>query len=223
VSGDSETTLPTRTDWEVLTGSPHSTASKLETYAVRLGRVRAWLQLEGPPGETDFPYRLSLKPTGRDTLVADGILKEGDLFSLALTSDAQVPATTPSRYVYIFAIDSHGTSTLLFPYGGAVENRFPPEQDQGTPKALYTLPGTEFEISPPFGVDTFVLIATAEQLPDPSVLEAEGVRTRGSRSSATSLEDLLGNVGARTRGIVRRAAPVNWSIQRASFKTTPRG
>jgi hypothetical protein len=97
--------------------------------------------------------------------------------------------------VYVFVIDSHGTSTLLFPRRGSVENRFPcpspPEIPLGQSAA--------FEVTPPYGVDTFFLLTSEEALPIPWILEWDGVRTRSISASAS------------------------WSIDRMMFESVPPG
>jgi hypothetical protein len=71
------------------------------------------------------------------------------------------------------------------------------------------LAGAAFSIGPPFGTDTLILIATAEQLPDPTVVNSEGVRTRSASPGGVSLQDLLANVGAKTRTVNRRPVPTD--------------
>ncbi len=223
VSSAADSTMPWITDWIALSGPTDAAAAKLETLAVKLGHLNAWLRLEGPPGSSDFPYRLVVKADQEDRFLTEGSVGSGELYALALKADLSPTTSAAWRYVYVFAMDSHGKSTLLYPLGGATQNRFPPEEDAEDPQSVYVLPRSEFRISPPFGVDTFVMIAAKSQLPDPSVLSSSGVRsasrTRGG--GGYGLADLLGSVGARTRGTEPQAAPTEWSIQRISLTTTP--
>jgi hypothetical protein len=222
LAGESETTLPARTDWIAFTEPVECTTDTLQTYAVRLGRIRAWLELEGPPGMRPFPYQLSLKRSGTNEYLTGGSVFDGESFQLALQRNTARVRKGRSHYVYVFALDNQGKSQLLFPRHAAVENRFPPEQDPRAKQEHYDLAGAAFSIGPPFGTDTFILIATAEQLPDPTVLNSEGVRTRSASPGGVSLQDLLANVGARTRTVNRRPVPTDWSIQKISVQSAPK-
>jgi len=221
LAGQSETTLPARTDWVALSEPIEHTINKLETYAVRLGRVRAWLELEGPPGSRRFPYQLTLERSETEDFITGGTVNEGDTYDTVLKRNTVRARKGRSHYVYVFTLDNQGRSQLLFPSAAGVENRFPPEQDPRAKQEHYVLEGARFRIGPPFGTDTFVLIATSEQLPDPTVLNSEGVRTRSARAGSTSLQDLLANVGARTRGVHRQPVPTDWSIQRIYVQSKP--
>ena len=80
--------------------------------------------------------------------------------------------------------------------------------------------GAEIHITPPFGVDSYVLLTTEEQVPDPAVFEAKGVRTRSfDRGPANPLDALLRRVGDHTRGFASEETPTSWSIQRVSLKS----
>src|SRR5436189_96151 len=87
----------------------------------------------------------------------DGVLIEGEQYELTLHSPSS------SRFVYVFAIDGRGESVLLYPHDGSVENRFGARQD--------VVLDARFEVAPPFGVETFVLLTSDEPLSDPWVLE----------------------------------------------------
>jgi hypothetical protein len=217
----SGSTLPTVTDWVPIGAAMDTAGSRLERLAVRLGRIRAWLELEGPPNPGQYNYRLALKRVGAEEYLEEGTVFDKEEYELAIQSGA--PIKGEWRYVYVFAIDRDGRSTLLYPQQAGVQNRFPPEEDQQSPKSAYVLPASSFKVSTPFGTDTFILLASAEQLPDPSVLEQEGVRTRGPTSRGTALQDLLANVGARTRGFQKGdSAPALWSLDRVTIESKGR-
>ena len=221
LAGQSETTLPIRTDWVELSEPLEHNTRELERYAVRLGRIRAWLELEGPPGAQPFPYQLTLKRSETNEFLTGGTVFDGESYQLGLQRNTVRARKGRSHYVYVFVIDNQGKSQLLFPRPATVENRFPPEQDSKAKKDHYLLENAVFNIGTPFGTDTFVLIATSEQLPDPTVLNSEGVRTRRAMCGGTSLQVLLANVGAKTRGVHQRPVPTNWSIQRISVQSKP--
>jgi hypothetical protein len=125
-----------------------------------------------------------------------------------------LPPRLSARYVYVFVIDSHGKSILLFPRSasGSVENHFPVD-DTITPPPEIAI--TTFEVAPPYGVDTYFLLTTDEPLPNPSILEWDGVRVNPVHPS-TPLEQFLIEIGYGTRSIV---TPTNWSVERVTWES----
>ena len=113
---------------------------------------RALRDLRGPAGES----RLELRPA------RNGVLIEGEQYELTLRSPSS------PRFVYVFAIDARGESVLLFPHDGSVENRF------GMQKEVVL--DARFEVAPPFGVETIVLLTSDEPLSDPWTLERDATR-----------------------------------------------
>ena len=140
---------------------------------------RAWL--EHAP-ESRWAYNLGIR-RARDGTWATHSTFGGERYDLVLR--ARTTPTEP-RYVYVFAIDSSGRSTLLFPRDGSVENRFPigaatPEIALGDAAA--------FTITEPYGRDTYILLTTDEAIGDPWVLQWDGVRAPSAqRLSQWSLE-----------------------------------
>ena len=214
-------TMPARTDFVAL-GADAPTAERLDDLGRRLARLRAWLTLASP--DNSFPYHLALKrKDGKGYvrgLAGEGVI-EGETYDLVLVPDAEkVKAGFDARHVYVFAIDSDGRGTLLFPPFGR-ENRVPAAgapAPSGAPPELVL--GAGLEIGPPFGVDTYVLLATGDKLGDPSVLELDPVRTRErQRGAEDPLTELLSAVG--TRG-PRPLTPPNWSIERMAIRSRAR-
>jgi hypothetical protein len=68
-------------------------------------------------------------------------------------------------------------------------------------------------------LDTYVLLTTADQLPDPGVLNFEGAATRGG--SGNALEDLLSSTssGLRAGGLTITA---DWGVQYLQIRSAPR-
>ena len=100
-------------------------------------------------------------------------------------------------------IDCHGQGTLLYPRDYA-ENQFPNDADNGR---QFFLPGAPvLRVGPPYGVDTLILLSTAQPLSDPYVLNFEGVASRGTRGVASPLERLLNQTSGGTRGFRGRSA-----------------
>src|SRR6185369_589041 len=160
--------LPLRTKW-----IPVDKAAEITRSLSRLRRIHAWLTLESPP-LWRFPYRLQIRRKRDGRLVAEGeSLSGGESYALALRGTMPMPSAVKPRFVYVFAIDSSGRGTLLFPYAdaGSVENRFP---DPSTAPLDIPLDDSAFTAAEPYGVDTYVLLATDEPLPNPSILEWDG-------------------------------------------------
>lgn len=223
---EDKTSLPVRTDW-VLVGeasAPQKTsASVLIKYARRLEQIRAWLQIESPPDQGRFPYSLVFKNKKTGEFVTAGTTSQEETFQLVLRADVEaLKRGVEQRYVYVFILDSHGASTLLFPPSGQgnVENRLPYQDVLGQPPTELLL-NTDITIGPPFGLDTYVLLTSKETIPDPGVLDTEGVRTaRGEKE--TPLAQLLGDISSGQRGAQRIATSADWSIERVLLRSQPK-
>jgi hypothetical protein len=224
--------LPVRTDWINFTDSPRPfqlLARKLEDYALRIGKVKAWLQINPPPDQGTFPYRLALKNTNTgDIRTPETTVFDKESYGLILQADEdKLKPWIDKRFVYVFSIDNSGNSQLLFPRGdaGSVGNRVPYDtvgQEKYPPSEIQLGNPKLFQIGPPFGVDAYILLASEEAIPNPGVLAFEGVRTRGgSKGDENPLAKLLHGVGSATRG-TRAPAPTNWSIQRLLIKSAPK-
>ena len=218
--------LPARTDWVALTDSdPKGTADRLRQLALRLAAIRGWLQLEAPADAGRFPYHLAIRNKATGEVRTSGPTKDGESYDVVLVrDDAMAGQAFTRRFVYAFAIDSTGKGVLLFPESasGAVENRLPaaiPESGE-LPKEI---PLRSFNVSAPFGIDTFVLLTTETQLADPSVLEGEAVRRgEGTRGASDPLTRLLAQKRSGTRGVTT-PTPADWSIERLPILSVPAG
>ncbi len=218
----SDSPYPPRTNWLAVgqtADSLRKTSETLTEYADRLARVRSWMELPAPPGGVSdaFPYRLALKkansPANGET-VQDGTVTEGDTYGLVLRAEGKISASTPRRWVYVLAIECNGEGQLLYPLSG--EGNFLPEKSpipSGWPAEI-DLSGKNgaFTISSPFGIDTYILLTTADQIADLSAFNFSGVLSATRGGPKSPLAQLLGNASANTRG-VNPSVPVNWSIQ----------
>jgi hypothetical protein len=83
----------------------------------------------------------------------------------------------------------------------------------------FVLPGpSTLRVGKPFGVDTFVMLSTAQPLSDPFILNFEGVsRSRGAQSP---LEQLLSNTSSATRGDPGHV-PTTWSVGLTTIHSVP--
>lgn len=197
--------LPVRSDW--IRNGPQATPSLRDTL-LRLRRIHAWQQLESPPASRT-PYRLALRDD--EGFVQDDTVIGGRKYTLALRTETP-PVRVKPRFFYVFVVDRYGKSYLAFP-SGAVENRFP----LGAPAKEIAL--DRFAVCPPYGVDTYFLLSTEEPLPNPWILQWDGVRKR-SPHSPTPLEQLL-MLTASGRRAPRVVTPIGWSIERVVYQSVP--
>ncbi len=219
--GASDSPYPSRTDW--ISGREIETAAReLGELAGKLARRYAWLNLEAPP-QADFPYSLALKDTQTGELRRGGDLPGGHRHRLVLRAEpGTLAAGVAPRYVYVFVLDSDGASTLVYPPSGTgnVENRLPVEA--GRPPAEIELGvqyGLEVEVAEPYGTDVYMIITSADPLPNPDALDERGVRTR---SAASASGDGWPSLWGGTRGPATAAtAPLDWSIERLTFRSRP--
>ncbi|HET7435794.1 MAG TPA: caspase family protein [Thermoanaerobaculia bacterium] len=209
--------LPARSDWIVEDGRDDTlrdSAAALREAALGLRRIHGWHLLESPPGSRS-PYHLAVRRT-RDGRYVDGSIIGDEEYELTLrATGSSLPPRIAPRYIYIFAIDSHGQSSLLFPTRGSVENHLP--RATPPPREIRLRDDGAFEVQPPYGVDTYFLLTTDEQLPDPSILEWDGVRTRDVEPHS-ELEKLLLTTGfaARAPSLV---TPSSWSLERKCIES----
>jgi uncharacterized caspase-like protein len=195
-----KTSLPLRSTW-----LPYASddADALQYRALCMHKILAWNELESPR-YSRWPYRLALQER----------LDGGGTYPLLLKSAGTRAA---KRFVYVFAIDSYGQSTLLFPPSGSVENRFPIGDNAPPEIALGRI-----RVTPPYGVDTYFFLTTAEPLANPWVLQWDGIR--GPRpETPTALEQLLAATSSSARSPTSIVTPVDWSIERVIVESVPPG
>jgi hypothetical protein len=214
---------PVRSDWVATQTDLDGASDKLSDYAVRLAKVRGWIELANNPAEDSLSayYALALIPSSSGDAASSSALADGQLthqddqFRLALTSTDRI---TDPRWVYVLDIDCQGRGQLLYP-GNYTGNRFP---NKGDEERQFLLPGVgPLTIGKPFGVDTLILLSTEQPLPDPFVLNFDGVASRGARGAASPLEKLLGNASGGTRGI-SEPEPTNWGISLSTVHSAPK-
>jgi hypothetical protein len=224
--------LPLRTTWQPLRSpggeADPEAAAVLEDAILRLHKIHAWHVLDSPPG-TRSAYRLGIRRARDGKLVEDPVLLTGkEQYGLVLRPKTPaVSGPVPQRYFYVFAIDSHGKSVLLFPApnSGGTENRFPlaPAAGEAAPDPRADIPlgpPALFEVDEPYSMDTYFLLATDEPLHNPWILEWEGVRTRGPRGG-NALEELLSVTGGTARSPRPISTPASWSIEKLAAESVP--
>jgi hypothetical protein len=223
--------LPVRSDWFAVDGTPESLTTSVEGLEDRvtvLGKIRGWLQLEAANEGRKFPYKLVLRNTATGEIIKGDCqnngepvpceVSEGQNYDLVLVADPEaLKLGVTQQRIYVFSIDSAGTGALLFNRNGNVENRIP--RNPASPQAVELL-GTSgmVQMAPPFGLDTYILIATDDEvgLSDPKILEFAGaVQRKGSQSP---FESLIDDLRTGTRGPVS-TVPLNWSIERMFLRS----
>jgi Caspase domain len=210
---------PVRTDWIALGNDAQSDAlsKKLNDYAQRLGKVHGWLTLQdsanGESAETYFKLTLVHAADG-SPLSQDQPARPGDKIQMMLQSADRV---VDPRWVYVLDISCNGKGSLLYPINFA-ENQFP---NAAANDRKFVLPHSlTLKVGPPYGVDTLIMLSTAQPLPDPSSLTFEGVATRGGRGVDSPLQRLLSNASSSTRGL-SEPVPTDWGITVTSLHSVP--
>jgi hypothetical protein len=207
-----------------------SVADSLYEYAMRLFKVRGWLQLSGPRRDkANFPFYLELRNDNTKQPVGPEGSRIGDPVTLLIKADDLVsapnfnPASIPQKFVYVFAIDKLGKMTLIYPdaVGGNLHNKFPQlDKDLEIKKELVL---AELDVTEPVGTDNLFLLATDEPLTTYAILfEQDGVRGVQMRNvgEKNPLGDILnlGNEKTQTRNYKPRT-PANWTLYRLQVRT----
>ena len=214
---------PVRSDWVPVGDSAGASgaADTLTTYSTRLAKIHGWLQLSDNPvagASASSYFKLALVPmTNASPIDASHPVQENDRLRLALQSTITVK---DPRWVYILDIDCHGKGSLVYPQNYS-ENQYPGAGDNDSQIILRHAP--TLKVGPPFGVDTMIMLTTAQPLPDPSVLNFEGVARGATRGVKSPLEQLLSSASGGTRGIGAEVeVPTNWGIEIQPLRSVPK-
>jgi len=225
---------PVRSDWVALAGESglEKSSAALNKLVLRLAKVHGWLALADDSSEASSAdyYTLAVHRSSSSAApaaptqaaaqtefpdVPDRPLRQGDEMKLALASSERV---VERRWVYVLDIDCHGQGSLLYPLN-YTENQFPNSADLGR---QFELPGARtMRVGPPFGVDTLILLSTAQPLPDPGALNFEGAASRGTRGLDSPLGKLLEGASSGSRGISGEV-PTDWGISTTTIQSIPK-
>jgi hypothetical protein len=196
-----------------------SIAEELYEYAMRLSKIRGWMQLAGPrEGTSNFPFHLEMVNKNENKLITDNQYKVGDKVAFNLVVDNNATNSgIAKRYIYVFMIDKNGNMILGYPdkESGNVGNQFPKYENFNLIKNVFLFEG---DVSEPVGTDNYFMLASDEQIPNyADVLNQEGVR--GVEKSNNPLGNLLnlGNEGG-TRGFNKSVS--NWKLMKLSIKSS---
>jgi hypothetical protein len=214
---------PVRSDWVPVADGAGATAAAatLDTYSSRLAKVHGWLQLgnNAVAGASEAGYfKLAfVAKTGTAAIDTNNPVHENDEMRLALVADG---AVKDPRWVYILDIDCHGKGSLIYPQDSS-ENQYPSEDDEDRQVVLRHAP--TLRVGPPYGIDTMILLSTAQPLPDPSVLNFEGVARGATRGASSPLQQLLSSASSGSRGLGAEVeVPTNWGIGMTSLRSVPK-
>ena len=211
---------PVRSDWVVLADATvlKDGAAVLNKYALLLAKVHGWLELANSPTgmfAADYYTLAMVRASDQTPLPADQPVRQDDRVKMALQSTDRV---IEKRWVYVLDIDCQGKGTLLYPMDYS-ENQFPSKADTGRE---FVLPGgPTLRVGPPYGVDTLILLSTGQPLPDPYVLNFEGVASRATRGEESPLQKLLTDTSGGTRGLTGEI-PTNWGIYLMTMRSVPK-
>lgn len=186
-----------------------SFAKTLGDYLVRLARIKNLLTIENPQEELRLPYQLTLVNAETKQIHRSDTLLEGQVFGLRLELDTAAISSWNGKcaWVYVFVLDAEGSTLLLYPRNGNVENLLPPAGQ--LPKSIPLGAERLLRVTPPFGTDTYITLFTSEPLPDPFLLQQKGVQ---SRAVEHPLSDLLLGTSE-----TRYSSMGNWQIYRQVF------
>ncbi len=206
---------PVRSNWIAMASADSIAqgAATLNHYASLLAKVHGWFELgnSAAGGSTGKYYSLQLlAANGGAQITPETVMHQGDRFTMGLHTTSDI---TEKRWVYVLDIDCHGQGTVLYPRDYS-ENQFPNESDTGR---QFPLRGAStLRIGPPFGIDTFIMLSTAQPLSDPYLLNFEGV-SRGA-GPQSPLEQLLSDASHGTRGNPAQV-PTTWGIGMTTIRS----
>lgn len=222
---DSLSMMPVQTKIFELKGdnddSYNYVTDSLAEYAIRLSKVRGWLNLV-PPQNDNFPFKLELRKHNSNQVIGNDGIKVGEQFDLYFVNEKDFASRWDSkqRFIYVFDIDQSGTMSLLYPdsHSGNI-TKFPILDENHTPVSEKKLNGDDYYGAEPVGTDNYYLLATDVAIPNYDIVfDQQGVQSRGSSGV---FEGLL-NLGNRnlTRGVKITRTPANWMLQRIAVKTS---
>jgi len=213
---------PVRSNWVSMASADDidSASAKLNKYSSLLAKVHGWLELANSPADesADDYFSLALIPAdSTDALdTASKPIHEGDKVRVALVSSSRV---IERRWVYVLDINCWGQGGVVYPSGYG-ENQYPNDSDTGR---TIVLPYSTQRVSEPFGIDTMILLSTAQPL-EASELNFEGVASRSGTRGVTQsspLQKLLNQASGGTRGFSGEV-PTNWGIGLISVHSQPK-
>ena len=208
---------------------------KLTQSILRLEKIYSWF-LAKSPNNVAFPYHLQLvdvtdKDHPRDIGPGEK-LEEYNLIRLDVVADRPdiEPTDRDKTYLYVFLLNSEGQSCLFYPDTDRDEGRVslpresaplgrfpisPPPRLEAPkdPNDPCDKPDRQYDLCvyPPFGNDTYFLMASARYIPNPrEVFEIDGVIEPGNPRERG---DLTGAIAVGQKGARGTLKPVAWKLE----------
>ena len=215
--------LPNYTEAVALSANSDLQLSEL---AEKITRINIWLSISPPPSESVFPFSLALKNESTGNNINGGEVYESEHYQFILVpdTDALLSGNFYRRYVYLFGIDNSGRSNLIFPpieYGNEL-NHLPQKNYDLRSEIPLGNGNISITISPPFGIDNFILLTSDFAINDLTVFNQDGVVNRTvSVSYKDSLTGLLSNLLSGKRSQADDLEFSNWDIQKIHVRSRP--
>jgi hypothetical protein len=189
--------------------------------AMKLSKIRGWLQLAPPANiTTKFPFHLELINTKTATRLEKPEVKVGDKIAFHLVLDSTYDGERLFRkFMYAFLIDKDGNMILCYPQSedGNQDNQFPKHDDKKEiVKEMKLFSGT---VRQPVGLDNYYLLVCDEAIPNfISIFNQKGVRAvPGNKNPLSNLLN-MGNTGG-TRSLDKSIS--NWTVLKLQVKSFP--
>lgn len=226
-ASDSMDVMPGMTDCFELpvAGSVNNIPDQLMDRAMKLCKLRGWLNLSVPDGsKKDFPYHLLIEDTVTKQPVLNSRYRVGTKIELKLVADDDIFDHFPlPRYVYVFAITSSGSMVLLYPVGvGSSDNHFPKFINNGDQlvKEVSLTGKRGITVTP--GADSYFVLACEQPIEKPQAIfnQVPVLSDAKPRGGGHPLSVLLGmGNDIKTRGIdiTPDPTPPSWSLKKYIF------
>jgi hypothetical protein len=224
---DSLSSMPLLTKYFLLAGNSQKEYDQLvddlfET-ALKLSKIRGWLNISAPKDAGFFPYHLSMrnKTTGKSIDTAG--VKIGVPLAISIEADEDYLAKKiDAKFIYVFTIDINGKMQLIYPSAadGNSQNKFPFFKEGLPAKDFVILDG--MEAADPVGTDNYFLIASKEPITSfNKIFNQDGVRgVPEGGDDPNPLAALLGMGNEATARGIKSATPATWNLLRLAVKTT---
>jgi len=222
---DSLAMMPVQTQGFELKGDNNESynyvTDSIAEYAMRLSKVRGWLNLV-PPQNDEFPFKLQLRKFNSKQVIGSEGIKVGEKFNLYLVNEKDFASkwNGQQKFIYVFDIDQSGTMELLYPNANSGNiNKFPMLDENHAPVLEKKLDAGNFAGGEPAGTDNYYLLATDEAIPNYNIVfDQKGVQSRGISGAFGELLNLGNRNLTRTANITK--TPANWVLQRIAVKTS---
>lgn len=215
-SQDNDFILPLITDFYNLDESSSNFKDNiyhLNDICRKLGKVKKWLTMQAPIDDGSFPFVLQLvNRATNESAKKHSVI--GQRYDLVMKMDESMEDDYDgiARYVHVFIIDATGQMQAIYPLS-SVENKFPKYNNHREMITEYKLL-RNIAIDDPLGYDTFIMLASTEQIPNfRMLLNQSGVLTRGSDGGLAELF----NDGVSTRGVSFGSS--SWYMKRLTIKS----